>query len=146
MEAGVLCQALDPTVKPQGRDCSLAEMRSGWRRRNSASEFPPLALPWKGRAGQASLSSACLSSIAISLGGASGPLTHEWGTQEPPEAEAAKLCGIEVCLLSLRVQMPSYALLQGTLDTCWPAGSLQGPPLYPGAPQFPLRRSSDVIR
>lgn len=56
--------------------------------------------------------------IAISLGGDPGPLTHEWGSQEPPEAEAAKLCGMEVCLLSLRVQMPSSALLQGT-HTCW---------------------------
>lgn len=82
--------------QPQGRDCSLAAMHSGSRRRNSANELSPLPLPWEGRVGQASLSSGCLSSIAISLGGVPGLLTHELGTQEPPEAEAAKLCGMEV--------------------------------------------------
>lgn len=32
------------------------------------------------------------------------------------------------------------------LLACWPAGRLQGPPLQPGAPQFPLRGNSDIIQ
>lgn len=134
------------TVSPRaGTALSLAESHSDSRLRNLAREFPPLPLPWNRRAGQASLSSDCLSSTSISLGRTPGPLTHEWGTQEPPGAEAAEPCGMEVCLLSLRVQMPSSALLQGT-HTCRPAGSLQGPLLQPGAPQFPVRGDSDVTQ
>lgn len=132
-----VCARLETHCQPRGRDCSLAETHSGSGLRNLASEFPSLPLPRNRRAGQASLSSVYLALPSL-LVGPQAPLTHEWGTQEPSEAEAAETGGMEVCLLSLRVQTPSSALLQGT-HTCRPAGSLQGPPLQPGAPQFPLR-------
>lgn len=54
--------------KPQGRDCSLAEMHSGPRHRNLASEFPPLPSPWNRRAGQASLSSVYLALPSLLVG------------------------------------------------------------------------------
>lgn len=54
--------------KPQSRDCSLAEMHSGSRRRNLASEFPPLPSPWNRRAGHASLSPVSLALPSLLVG------------------------------------------------------------------------------
>lgn len=81
---------------------------------------------------------------AISLSGAPGPLTHEWGPTncQRSEAEAGKLQARELCLLDLRVQMTSSALP----NTCCATGRLQAPLLYRGASHFPLRRLSDIIQ